>query len=76
MELKPLTLKVRKDIWFAWKTQAAAEGTTMSELAERLVLDHVTKAKQRRARHSLTTLLDDPEAMQKYIEASRPKGGK
>ena len=73
MELKALTLKVRKDIWFAWKTQAAAEGTTMSELAERLVWDHVTKVKQKRARFSLTKLIDDPEEMQKYIEASRPK---
>jgi hypothetical protein len=37
MELKPLTLKVRKDIWLDWKIQAAREETTMSELAERLI---------------------------------------
>ena len=43
MELKPLTLKVRKDIWLAWKIQAATEETTMSELAERLVGEYVSK---------------------------------
>lgn len=37
VELKALTLKVRKDIWLAWKIQAAKEETTMSEIAERLV---------------------------------------
>jgi hypothetical protein len=45
MELKALTLKVRKDIWLAWKIQAAREETTMSELAERLVSDYL-KAKK------------------------------
>ena len=44
MELKALTLKVRKDIWLAWKIQAAKEDTTMSELAERLVNDYVKRA--------------------------------
>jgi hypothetical protein len=44
MELKPLTLKVRKDIWLAWKIQAATEETTMSELAERLVSEYVSKS--------------------------------
>ena len=44
MELKALTLKVRKDIWLAWKIQAAKEDTTMSELAERLVSDYVKQA--------------------------------
>jgi hypothetical protein len=43
MELKPLTLKVRKDIWLEWKIQAAREETTMSELAERLVADYLKR---------------------------------
>jgi hypothetical protein len=43
MELKPLTLKVRKDIWLEWKIQAAREETTMSELAERLVSDYLKR---------------------------------
>jgi hypothetical protein len=43
MELKPLTLKVRKDIWLEWKIQAAREETTMSEIAERLVLDYLKR---------------------------------
>lgn len=43
MELKPLTLKVKKDVWLAWKIQAATEETTMSELAERLVSEYVSK---------------------------------
>jgi len=38
-----LSLKVRKDAWLAWKMQAAIEETTMSELAERLVLDYVAR---------------------------------
>ncbi len=41
MELKPLTLKVKKDIWLAWKILAAKEETTMSEIAERLVSAYV-----------------------------------
>jgi hypothetical protein len=44
MELKALTLKVRKDIWLAWKIQAAREETTMSEIAERLVNDYLKRA--------------------------------
>jgi hypothetical protein len=43
MELKPLTLKVRKDIWLAWKIQAAKEETTMSEIAERLVDEYLKR---------------------------------
>ena len=43
MELKPLTLKVRKDIWLEWKIQAAREETTMSELAERLIADYLKR---------------------------------
>jgi hypothetical protein len=43
MELKPLTLKVQKDIWLAWKVQAAREETTMSELAERLVSEYLKR---------------------------------
>jgi hypothetical protein len=46
MELKPLTLKVKKDIWLAWKIQAATEETTMSELAERLVSEYVAARKK------------------------------
>jgi hypothetical protein len=43
MELKPLTLKVRKDIWLEWKIQAAREETTMSELAERLIAEYLKR---------------------------------
>ena len=43
MELKPLTLKVRKDIWLAWKIRAATEETTMSEIAERLVSEYLKR---------------------------------
>jgi len=43
MELKPLSLKIRKDIWLVWKIQAAKEETTMSELAERLVSEYVKR---------------------------------
>lgn len=43
MELKPLTLKVRKDIWLDWKIQAAREETTMSEMAERLIAEYLKR---------------------------------
>ena len=43
MELKPLSLKVRKDIWLEWKIQAAREETTMSEIAERLIGDYLKR---------------------------------
>jgi hypothetical protein len=43
MELKPLTLKVRKDIWLDWKIQAAKEETTMSEIAERLITEYIKR---------------------------------
>lgn len=43
MELKPLTLKVRKDIWLDWKIQAAREETTMSEIAERLIAEYLKR---------------------------------
>jgi hypothetical protein len=43
VELKMLSLKVRKDVWLAWKMRAAIEETTMSELVERLVLDYVAR---------------------------------
>lgn len=46
MELKPLTLKVRKDIWLAWKIQAAKEETTMSELGERLLSDYLKRGRK------------------------------
>ncbi len=41
MELKALSLKIRKDIWLAWKMEAAKEDTTMSELGERLVAEYL-----------------------------------
>lgn len=41
IELKPLLLKIRTDIQLKWKSQAAKEKTTMSELAERLILDYL-----------------------------------
>ena len=44
MDTKALTLKIQKNIWLAWKIQAAKEETTMSELAERLVSDYLKKA--------------------------------
>jgi len=43
IELKSLTLKVRRDIWLDWKVQAAREETTMSELAERLVSEYLKR---------------------------------
>ena len=43
MDMKPLTLKVRKDIWLEWKIQAAREETTMSELAEKLVSEYLKR---------------------------------
>ncbi len=43
MELKALSLKIRKDIWLAWKIEAAKEETTMSELAERLVSEYIKR---------------------------------
>jgi hypothetical protein len=46
MELKPLTLKVKKDIWLAWKIQAAKEETTMSEIAERLIADYLKRGRR------------------------------
>ena len=45
MEAKSLTLKVRKDIWKAWKAQAVHEETTMSEIAERLVSAYLREHK-------------------------------
>jgi hypothetical protein len=42
-ELKMLSLKIRKDVWFAWKVRALMEETTMSELCERLVMDYLAK---------------------------------
>ena len=43
MDLKPLCLKIRKDIWLSWKIQAAKEETTMSEIAERLLSEYLRK---------------------------------
>ena len=43
MELKPLTLKIRKEIWLDWKIQAAREETTMSEIAERLLTEYLKR---------------------------------
>ena len=47
MELKALTLKVRKDIWLAWKIQAATEETTMSEIAERLLSEYISRSQRK-----------------------------
>jgi hypothetical protein len=43
MGRKTLTLKIREDLWRAWKVQAAKEDTTMSELAERLVGEYLKR---------------------------------
>jgi hypothetical protein len=43
MELKPLTLKIRKDIWLKWKILSAKEETTMSEIAERLIAEYLKR---------------------------------
>ena len=50
VELKPLTLKVRQDIWLDWKIQAARESTTMSELGERLVTAYIQHLKRKGAK--------------------------
>ncbi|MBI4522777.1 MAG: hypothetical protein HY695_03065 [Deltaproteobacteria bacterium] len=43
MEIKPLQLKIRKDLWLAWKIQAAREERTMSEIAEQLISEYLKK---------------------------------
>lgn len=43
MEVKSLTLRIRKDIWESWKILAIKEGTTMSEIAERLIAEYLKK---------------------------------
>jgi hypothetical protein len=43
VEVRPLQLKVRKNLWLAWKIQAAKENTTMSEIAERVVGAYLKK---------------------------------
>ncbi len=43
MEVKSLTLKVRKDIWERWKILAIKESTTMSEIAEKLVAEYLKR---------------------------------
>jgi len=43
MEVKSLTLKVRKDIWERWKILAIKESTTMSEIAEKLVTEYLKR---------------------------------
>ena len=43
MEVKSLTLKVRKDIWKEWKILATKEETTMSEIAERLIANYLKR---------------------------------
>ena len=37
MKMRLLTLKTREDLHTAWKVQAAAEGSTMSRMLERLI---------------------------------------
>jgi hypothetical protein len=43
MQQKALSLKIRKDLWLEWKIQAAREETTMSEIAERLIMDYLKR---------------------------------
>jgi len=43
VEIKPLQLKIRKDLWLKWKIRAAQEETTMSEIAERLITEYLKK---------------------------------
>ena len=43
MELKPLTIKIRKDVWLKWKILSAKEETTMSEIAEKLVSEYARR---------------------------------
>ena len=43
MEVKSLTLKVRKDIWEKWKILAIKEDTTMSEIAEKLIGEYLKR---------------------------------
>lgn len=40
VEEKNLTLIIRKDIWEKWKILAVKEGTTMSEIAEKLITEY------------------------------------
>jgi hypothetical protein len=47
--LKALTLKIRKDTWLAWKFQAAREETTMSEIADKIVMAYCQEADNERA---------------------------
>ena len=43
MEIKSLTLKVRKDVWEKWKILAIKESTTMSAIAEKLVTEYLKR---------------------------------
>ena len=43
VEVRPLQLKIRKDLWLKWKILAAKEDTTMSEIAERLISEYIKK---------------------------------
>ena len=43
IEKKSLTLIIRKNIWEKWKILAVKEGTTMSEIAERLITEYGKK---------------------------------
>ena len=43
MEIKSLTLKIRKDVWEKWKILAIKESTTMSEIAEKLVTEYLKR---------------------------------
>ena len=42
-EKKPLSLKIKKDVWERWKILAIKEDTTMSEIAERLITDYLKR---------------------------------
>ena len=43
VEKKPLSLKIKKDIWERWKILAIKEETTMSKIAERLITDYLKR---------------------------------
>ena len=43
MPVKQLTLSIPEKIWEKWKIQAIKEKTTMSQLAVRLLTEHLKK---------------------------------
>ena len=43
LPVKKLTLSIPEGVWEKWKIQAIKEKTTMSQLAVRLLTDHLKK---------------------------------